>query len=62
MEASVSTFEWVQVALLVAQPVLVAAGFALIRFNDLKHLRRAVDRIERKLDEHLIWHLDHWGT
>lgn len=30
-----------------------------VRLNDLGHLDERLTRIEKKLDEHLLWHIDH---
>ena len=30
-----------------------------VRENDLKHIQLGLDRIEKKLEDHLSWHLDH---
>jgi hypothetical protein len=29
-----------------------------IRYNELHHIQASVDRIEAKLDQHILWHLD----
>lgn len=29
-----------------------------IRYNELHHIQEQLNRIEQKLDNHLIWHLD----
>ena len=30
-----------------------------VRENDLKHIQDGLDRIEKRLEDHLQWHLDH---
>lgn len=58
-------FQWVQILLSAAGAVVLPLFFfALktlwtIRTNDLHDLQARLDRIERKLDEHLAFHAQH---
>lgn len=55
-------YDWQVLINLAGALVLPALFFiwrqvAMVRANDLRHIQDAIDRVEKKLDTHLEWHL-----
>ena len=57
--------DWSQIAigavnlLVVGVLVPLSRSVAKMRHNELTHLQESLDRIEKRLDEHLTYHLEH---
>jgi hypothetical protein len=52
---------WAEIGLTFLVPAVggLAGWLWRLHQNDLRHIHERLDRVERKLDEHLLWHLNH---